>query len=242
MSIPASHRGKMTVNIEMDNSEIVRVLAHLGLVSVIFFYTTCSLGEIIRRSLKMTKGGPYFDPYSKDFKSLSVLLYGICHCKYCREPIPKDIWNQASSADPHLSWYLQAWIIEKKSHTPPPLLPRVRSLSPKLVRHPSLHYTLPKPDEIEINASLEEQGWGLFGTDEIHKRIVLLPKQLDEELKNTLRIIYTKSFIDLTQKEANYLLLLASPKEVLAVSKADEPQEQPTILISNARAWRTIEE
>nr|CAD7435591.1 unnamed protein product [Timema monikensis] len=113
MSIPASHRGKMTVNIEMDNSEIVRVLAHLGLVSVIFFYTTCSLGEIIRRSLKMTKGGPYFDPYSKDFKSLSVLLYGICHCKYCREPIPKDIWNQASSADPHLSWYLQAWIIEK---------------------------------------------------------------------------------------------------------------------------------
>nr|CAD7432800.1 unnamed protein product [Timema monikensis] len=68
--------------------------------------------------------------------------------------------------------------------------------------------------------------------NEIHRRIVLLPKQLDEELKNTLRIIYTKSFIDLTQKEANYLLLLASPKEVLAVSKADEPQEQPTILIS----------
>nr|CAD7458264.1 unnamed protein product [Timema tahoe] len=69
--------------------------------------------------------------------------------------------------------------------------------------------------------------------DQSHKRIVLLPKQLDEASKKTFKKIFTRSFLHITKREANQLLLLSSPKEVLPVSKADKPQEQPKLIISN---------
>nr|CAD7588703.1 unnamed protein product [Timema genevievae] len=95
-------------------------------------------------------------------------------------------------------------------------------------------YSVEEAEGVESPVSrAEQQQVGTVERDQSHKRILLLPKQLDEDSKKIFRRIFTRSFLPITKKEANQLLLLSSPKEVLPVSKADKPQEQPKLIISN---------
>ncbi|KAG8249380.1 hypothetical protein J6590_019667 [Homalodisca vitripennis] len=69
-----------------------------------------------------------------------------------------------------------------------------------------------------------------MSSNETHRRITFLPDKIDEDCKQTLKTIFSNPennvFAELSGKEANDILVKASPKEVQAFILKKQPNQQ----------------